>query len=67
MTIRVTHTHVCDRCKEDYNPRGSYDTQTIGHLSYMVKRNNSGSQDSNMSLDLCQECTTLFLTFMANK
>jgi len=67
MSIRIEHFHVCDRCKEDFNPRRDWTEKTIGGLSYMVKKNNSGSMDSNMSLDLCQECTVLFLKFMANK
>lgn len=66
MSVRVTSVNVCDRCKQDYNPRKNYNTRTIGHLAFMIKRGNSGSKLSDMSLDLCEECTTLFLTFMNN-
>lgn len=65
MTVRVTHTNVCDRCGEAFVFR--FPEQTIGHLAYMVKTNGSGSQNSNMSLDLCSPCARLFLNFMKGK
>lgn len=63
--------YFCDRqtCGEEFEPKREYgycngDVITIGDLKYMVKRNNSGSSNSNMSLILCPSCTDEFLKFM---
>lgn len=80
MTTKVKTIHVitCDRCKGDvsdnhyeYRIRDlrwkKYKKTVIGRLSWMKTRNGGGTQDSWMSLDLCAECTELFLEFMKGK
>ena len=65
MTVRFIEIHTCDRCEDEYNPHSASLT-TIGDLRYMVMRNGGGSMKSNMSLELCDECTIAFLAFMGH-
>lgn len=62
MSVEVVSTRKCDRCGDEIIY--SYPVRTIGHLSYMVLTNGSGSSRSDMDLDLCKDCTTVFLSFM---
>lgn len=67
MSVRTIQIHKCDRCKNEFDPRGGYGHETISRLAWMVLSNGSGSADSHMALDLCDECTPLFLKFMKGK
>jgi hypothetical protein len=78
MSIKTTRTTFCDRCKGEVEDNHweyrigklkwkCYKKTHIGRLSWMKLRNGSGSQNSNMSLDLCASCTETFLFFMENK
>ncbi len=78
MTVKTIYKNICDRCDQEFEDNHwekrigklkwkRYKKTFIGRLSWMVKRNGSGSQDSRMSLDLCSECTEKFLAFMEKK
>lgn len=64
MSIRVVRTRECDRCGDEIVYE--WPEVTIGHMSYMVLTNGSGTSDSGMELDLCAGCATVFLNFMSN-
>ena len=76
MTVQVIYKKTCDRCKSEF--KDSCDEKRIGKLtfklfgrrtirrmSFTIMRNGSGSQRSDMSLDLCPPCTKEFLSFMS--
>jgi hypothetical protein len=77
MTTKVKTIELvtCDRCKNEVNDNHyeyrigklkwkKYKKTVIGRLSWMKMRNAGGSQNSWMGLDLCSECTELFIAFM---
>lgn len=64
MSRRVITILNCDRCKNDFDPRENHWDETISDLKWMQGANGAKSGNSNMAWDLCQECTSAFLSFM---
>lgn len=63
MTVRVTHTTICDRCNDEFERRGPFMPTTM-ELAFMYFVNGSGSRvnatDRDLDKDLCDECTESF-------
>lgn len=78
MSVKTTRTRFCDRCNGNVEDNHwevrigklkwtRYKRTFIGRLSWMKLQNGSGSARSDMSLDLCTECSDAFMQFMKNK
>lgn len=78
MTTKHTRTTFCDRCDNEVEDNHwevrigklkwkRYKRTFIGRLQWMRMQNGSGSMRSDMSLDLCVDCSELFTKFMKNK
>lgn len=78
MSVKTTRQTLCDRCGGEVEDNHweyrigklkwkRYKKTFIGRLSWMKLRNGSGSMLSDMSLDLCNDCTEKFLDFMKGK
>ena len=64
MSKKHYTVNVCDMCGEEFETRGEI---TIGHLSYMILHNGSGSSRSDMELDLCPEDTRKFIALVEGR
>jgi len=67
MSRTVLFVHHCDRCGVEFDPNPHWNTPMIASLSYMVKRNGSGTKIHGEEKEFCQDCSGKFLKFMKSK